>query len=386
MQKIMLIIIFLVIIFPNNAQMISTSVNQDEYKLLENNTKELKIRSQSSWLDAIEMWSDLMLRDGDWIYSGESNRVYWYDARSASKHTTTSSLFVTHVLQRFGVLENNQRFWSDSNHQIQTIGDTDERLKKIFESHVFTNGVYVSEANIKPGDIVVLDNSLSIYKGLDENIPHNQQWYEASMDLTNTKTSGGRFISFTKTENKNEKIYRILRLRYSQTISLDTSIDTGMGSSTEEDSSTLVPNDNNNSTTSSNNEEEPDSSTSSEEDSGSTSDPYPNGFMENPNETTNFSCETIFLNADGSEKELKKILDNVFTLIKIGAPAVTIILTIIDYIKAIASSNSSDLKKVNSKTIKRFIITVLIILLPFILDLMFNIFGLYDLSRCNIGG
>lgn len=54
--------------------------------------------------------------------------------------------------------------------------------------------------------------------------------------------------------------------------------------------------------------------------------------------------------------------------------------------KAIASSSADEIKKATNRTIKRLVIGVLVFFLPYLLDLLFHLFGLYDLSRCGIGG
>ena len=117
---------------------------------------------------------------------------------------------------------------------------------------------------------------------------------------------------------------------------------------------------------------------------GRLNDPYMNFSLESDD---NFSCENIFYTVSNGvkrEKTLKKILDFLFNIMTVGAPLITIVLTIIDYIKIIVSNNFDGLKKVNKKTIKRMVITILIVFLPFLLQLLFNIFGLYDLSNCGI--
>lgn len=114
---------------------------------------------------------------------------------------------------------------------------------------------------------------------------------------------------------------------------------------------------------------------------GSVTDPYP-GFP-SLETGTNFDCHTVFLNGDGSETELRKILDNVYKIIRIAAPVLAIALSTIDYIKAVADTKAFG--KANKRTIIRVAIAIAIMLLPTILDLLFNLFGLYDLSRCEIG-
>ena len=104
--------------------------------------------------------------------------------------------------------------------------------------------------------------------------------------------------------------------------------------------------------------------------------------------TDNFTCENIFytVNSDGSksEKSLKIILDGIFALMKILAPVITIVLTVIDYIKSLTNNSSESIKKANIRMVKRVAITILVVFLPYLLELLFNIFGLYDLSNCGI--
>ncbi len=102
--------------------------------------------------------------------------------------------------------------------------------------------------------------------------------------------------------------------------------------------------------------------------------------------SNNFDCKTIFYNVSNGNREetfLKKILDGVFVLMRIFAPILLISLSIIDLIKAFVNPDT-ELKKVLKKIIKRLIITIILIFLPSLLNLLFNIFGLYDLSNCGI--
>ncbi len=115
---------------------------------------------------------------------------------------------------------------------------------------------------------------------------------------------------------------------------------------------------------------------------GSTVDVYANGFVGNLYTDDNFTCHTIFLNADGSNTEFKNILDGLFAAVQFLAPTIAIVLTIIDYMKALTNG---DTKKANMRTIKRIVIAVIIVFLPLLLDLLFHVFGLYDLNTCQIG-
>lgn len=117
---------------------------------------------------------------------------------------------------------------------------------------------------------------------------------------------------------------------------------------------------------------------------GSTEDKYPNI---NPSITSeeDFKCETIFLNPDGTEKELKKILENLYTILRIVAVVIALALSGADFIKSLGKGDDDILKKVFFRTIKRLIIAILFMFLPNFLELIFEMFGLYDLSNCGIG-
>lgn len=132
---------------------------------------------------------------------------------------------------------------------------------------------------------------------------------------------------------------------------------------------------------------------------GRTEDDYPdNGFSNTEiNEASGDSVDSdvssyrdcpIFV--DGSTdppqpNDFYYMVQDLFNLIKLGAPALVIILSLIDYLSAIAKSNDDEVKKANKRTIKRVIIGLAIFFLPFLLDILFDIFGLVDVSRCGIG-
>ena len=95
------------------------------------------------------------------------------------------------------------------------------------------------------------------------------------------------------------------------------------------------------------------------------------------------TCESLF--KDGDEfNDFGKLLQGLFTFIKFLAPVFVIAFSSLDYIKAITSKDAEELKKANERFIKRLIAGVIIFLLPFILDFVFDIFGVYDLQTCGI--
>lgn len=94
-------------------------------------------------------------------------------------------------------------------------------------------------------------------------------------------------------------------------------------------------------------------------------------------------CKNTFVNKEGELTEIGKFVEDTFTIIKLSVPIIIVIISTIDYIKALAIS-SDEIKKTTKKTIKRFFIGLLIFFLPYILELIFYLFGLYDLSTCGI--
>ncbi len=118
---------------------------------------------------------------------------------------------------------------------------------------------------------------------------------------------------------------------------------------------------------------------------GRLTDDYPDITMINT--SNDFNCETVFYtvsNGVSEETTLKKILNGIFGLIKIIAPIIAIVFSIIDYLKILVNNNSDGFRKTNIKTFKRIILAILVFFIPNLLELLFNIFGLYDLSNCGI--
>ena len=114
---------------------------------------------------------------------------------------------------------------------------------------------------------------------------------------------------------------------------------------------------------------------------GRIDDPFPDGFK-SPKKDDNFTCQTILIKANGESTEFKKILDGFFGIMQFLAPSIAIVLTVIDYMKSLTNG---DTKKANKRTVIRIAIAVLIVFLPSLLDLLFHLFGLYDISSCGIG-
>jgi len=59
-----------------------------------------------------------------------------------------------------------------------------------------------------------------------------------------------------------------------------------------------------------------------------------------------------------------------------------ILLSILDFIKSVVSDNEDEMKKVGTKFIKRLIVSVLIFILPLILEYILGIFNIGTNDYC----
>jgi len=116
-------------------------------------------------------------------------------------------------------------------------------------------------------------------------------------------------------------------------------------------------------------------------------DPYPNIFgIPDLSTYEDVGCNTIFFDSNGGETKFKEFLDDLFHFIQIITPVIVLCWSTLEYVKAILEQDDSNIKKANQNTLKRVAIGLIIFFLPYFLDLLFHLFGLYDLSRCGIGG
>ena len=82
-------------------------------------------------------------------------------------------------------------------------------------------------------------------------------------------------------------------------------------------------------------------------------------------------------------EDIISMIYNILKWIKYILPALIIILTMLDFIKAIAAQNDDDMKKAQGKFIKRLIVAALLFLLPLIINFVLQTFGFYN-SGCDI--
>ena len=97
-----------------------------------------------------------------------------------------------------------------------------------------------------------------------------------------------------------------------------------------------------------------------------------------------FNCKAILVDIKTGElNDLGKLLQDIFTIIKILGPVLAICFSITEFSKAALSSDSEQ-KKAIKRVIKRLIIGIILLFLPYLLDLLLHVFGLYDISSCGI--
>lgn len=81
-----------------------------------------------------------------------------------------------------------------------------------------------------------------------------------------------------------------------------------------------------------------------------------------------------------------KIVNWIFRIVRIvryAVPVLLIILSILDYIKALATDDENEMKKVTGRFVRRLIAAALIFIIPFILDFVLRIFNIPGLNASN---
>ena len=73
-----------------------------------------------------------------------------------------------------------------------------------------------------------------------------------------------------------------------------------------------------------------------------------------------------------------------FNLIKYAAILLLFALTVMEFSKAVVSSNQDAMKKALQNTIKRLIIAVVIFFLPILIKFVFELLGIYSAGTCGI--
>lgn len=100
---------------------------------------------------------------------------------------------------------------------------------------------------------------------------------------------------------------------------------------------------------------------------------------------TTKGCESYLGNPkDNINKPPAYYLQFTFNLIKYVAIILLLVLSVVDYGKAVASSNQDAIKKATMNTVKRIIIAAVVFMLPMLIEFLFKILGLYSSTTCGI--
>ncbi len=76
------------------------------------------------------------------------------------------------------------------------------------------------------------------------------------------------------------------------------------------------------------------------------------------------------------------LLQEIFDVIKLAVPVLLIVLTVIEFMKAVTSGKDDAIKVAFKHTITRLILGLIIFLLPTLIDYIMELLGLYD--TCGI--
>ena len=98
------------------------------------------------------------------------------------------------------------------------------------------------------------------------------------------------------------------------------------------------------------------------------------------------TADSEALDCDGYfNNDLGKILDAAYLILQVLAVALTVVLGMLDFGKAVWSNDQDLLKKASNKFIKRLVAMVVIIILPFIIDpIVEKALGVGD-GTCSVG-
>lgn len=101
--------------------------------------------------------------------------------------------------------------------------------------------------------------------------------------------------------------------------------------------------------------------------------------LDNINEKEN--CNALFGDPD-REGTVANWLQKIFNFIKFLGPILVIVLSIVEFFKAMVSDDKDALVKAGKKTFTRIILALILFFLPYLINFFFRIFGWY--GTCSI--
>lgn len=94
------------------------------------------------------------------------------------------------------------------------------------------------------------------------------------------------------------------------------------------------------------------------------------------------NCMAIFGNPD-TPGDFANYLQQIFNVFKYLAPTLVIVLTIMDFIKVVASQDKDALVKAGKKAGMRLILAIVLFFIPNLINFFFHLIGFY--GTCGIG-
>lgn len=91
-------------------------------------------------------------------------------------------------------------------------------------------------------------------------------------------------------------------------------------------------------------------------------------------------CSETYLGCTDEEDDLAWLLQKILNYIKILGPTIAIIMGTLDFTKAIVASDEEQMKKAQSKFVKRLIAAVALFFIPLLVELLLGIFGITGIS------
>ena len=172
-------------------------------------TKILAVHKVFDVLTAMKKWTNIMIKDGDWIYRSSGN-TFDIDKARKSNHTTDCSLTVSHALQLAGKLTKGESIYAyasaekASKHVKRGTKNAWKEISKEATVIDYTNKK-ASDIKLQPGDICCWAEHVNVYISKDK-------WYDGGSKMTTTKKPGGKFTNFIKLQDRGKMtLYTVIR-------------------------------------------------------------------------------------------------------------------------------------------------------------------------------
>ena len=96
-------------------------------------------------------------------------------------------------------------------------------------------------------------------------------------------------------------------------------------------------------------------------------------------------CESTLLGSTADPNSVAWLLQQVFTIIKVLGPILVVVLSSVDFIKVTAKGDDEAMAKAQKKLFTRLALAVLLFLIPTLVSVILDLFGLTSSSTCGIG-